>query len=70
MSQDKHKAESWDDLKKWLERLKKTEPNLKEFADMILGGMKDILKARQEQGESFCLLLPRRTRSNASDSKL
>lgn len=45
---DKHKAESWDDLKKWLKNLKKTESNLKEFADMILGGMKDILQARQD----------------------
>ena len=47
MSQDKHKAESWDDLGKWLKRMKKTEPNLKEFADLILGGMKDILRSRQ-----------------------
>lgn len=46
---DKHKAESWNDLKKWLKNLKKTESDLmKEFADMILNGMKDILQARQD----------------------
>lgn len=48
MDKDKRKAESWDDLKKWLENIKKTEPDFKAFAVLVLHGMKDILASRQE----------------------
>ena len=44
---DEHKVKAWDDLKKWLKQIKKSESGLKQFADLILGGMKDILRARQ-----------------------
>ena len=43
---DKYKAEAWDELKKWLESIRKHDPSLKKFADMILGGMRDILDSR------------------------
>ena len=48
---DKHSHEyiitaSWNDLKKWLESLKKTNHDLKEFADIALTRMKKIREAQ------------------------